>query len=880
MASEIRQTAEDIFHAACTLPAEDRPAFLERVCGGDLHLREEVEELLRHDSETEGFLAIPPAMGAGRQMAERALARETQPDSLRSELLAAEPDEQGMIGPYRIIEKLGQGAMGVVYLGEEASGRRVAIKVLPKDIHLDRDRLARFDREARMLEELRSLKHPNIAEIFNQVDIDGRPCIILEYVPGRTLAEVLDAGPLALPEALRLALQIADGLKAAHLKRIIHRDLKPANIKITPEGQVKILDFGLAKHFHPELSEGSAAGRPTRSMSLTDSGIVLGTPAYMSPEQWNGGALDHRADLWAFGCLLYEMLTGKHPFARATRAETMKAVLHDPPDWQALPAETPLRIQNLLRQCLRKEVGARLGDPAEAFHEIAGSMHLEGSTLSLLLRSWTWKLNKRMVAAFSAGAVILVLLGIGRYTPLFDPLLRPKKEMTIRLTRESDLASILRDNLKGTDAGLIRAPLYPGKHASQELLDTEEWRRVKDNRENSAVLAAVIEALKSRIASEPGSAQLQAILAQAHLFRFYLSGEAGEKDRAAEAARQAQRLLRETGSSDQLAVDLAVGNVLLALEKHQEAIDIFEKARARHPDDPDLLLGLAMARDSAGDEAGEVEKIYQSAIDARRKKQPGAEWEEQNELGWFYYDDGRYDRAADCWREVVRLNPLSPTGYLNLGNALFQQGCFTAAVTQYQQSIATGGETVEARTSLGAVHFFLGNFRESIAELEQVTGGGEAGRTASRLTAWGNLGDSYAAAGRQTDAAAAYRVALELIDGFLRQFPNDYEKTAYRAEIVARLAALEPAGGWEDPRPAIDRIVAAQPDCLSCLGSAVIVYHLRRQDDQAARLASQAVAQGLSPVYLAANPELISLRRRKQFVPIVAEAAKRQSNCR
>src|SRR5512139_1273204 len=213
---------------------------------------------------------------------------------------------------YEITSQLGKGGMGEVYQAKDQKlGRDVAIKVLPDEFARDTDRVARFQREAKLLA---SLNHPNIAAIYGLESSEGINFLVLELVEGDTLADRIKAGPIPVEESLKLALQIAEALEAAHEKGVIHRDLKPANIKVTPEGKVKILDFGLAKAYAGEQTESSLSASPTLSNLATQQGIILGTAAYMSPEQARGKSVDKRADVWAFGCVLFEMLTGRLAF--------------------------------------------------------------------------------------------------------------------------------------------------------------------------------------------------------------------------------------------------------------------------------------------------------------------------------------------------------------------------------------------------------------------------------------------------------------------------------------------------------------------------------------------------------------------------------------
>jgi len=258
------------------------------------------------------------------------------------------------ISHYKVLEKIGEGGMGEVYRAEDTNlSREVAIKVLPEQFTKDLQRLARFEREAKLLA---SLNHPNIAAIYGLEEADGVRFLALELVPGETLQERVAKGPLPVEEALEICRQIAEGVEAAHEKGVIHRDLKPANVKVTPEGKVKILDFGLAKAFEDETPVTDISQSPTLTEEMTRAGVILGTAAYMSPEQAKGKSVDKRADVFAFGAVLYELLTGKRAFEGETITETIAAVLKSEPDWEKLPSDTPWRIQDLLRKCLTKEL--------------------------------------------------------------------------------------------------------------------------------------------------------------------------------------------------------------------------------------------------------------------------------------------------------------------------------------------------------------------------------------------------------------------------------------------------------------------------------------------------------------------------------------------
>jgi Tol biopolymer transport system component len=273
------------------------------------------------------------------------------------------------LGPFEIAGAIGAGGMGEVYQAHDTKlGRDVAIKVLPEAFAHDPERLSRFQREAKMLA---ALNHPNIATIFGLEHSDDTHYLVMELVPGDTLQQrVKRDGPVPVEEALVIAKQIAEALEAAHEKGIIHRDLKPANVKLTPEGKVKVLDFGLAKAFAGDTSTEDMSNSPTLSMAATMQGVILGTAAYMSPEQAKGKAVDKRTDIFAFGAVLYELLTGKAAFHGDDVTDILGAVLRMEPDWNQLPEATPASIRTLLRRCLRKDKRQRISDATDVRIEI------------------------------------------------------------------------------------------------------------------------------------------------------------------------------------------------------------------------------------------------------------------------------------------------------------------------------------------------------------------------------------------------------------------------------------------------------------------------------------------------------------------------------
>jgi serine/threonine-protein kinase len=345
------------------------------------------------------------------------------------------------IGAYEIAAQIGAGGMGEVYRARDTQlGRDVAIKVLPANFVNDPERLSRFQREARMLA---ALNHPNIATIYGLEQTSGVACLVMELVPGETLAERVKAGPVPVEDALKIAAQIAEALEAAHEKSIIHRDLKPANVKVTPEGKVKVLDFGLAKAFEGDSASEDMSNSPTLSRAATIQGVILGTAGYMSPEQARGKATDKRTDIWAFGCVLYELLTGKQAFTGEDITEILASVVKSEPDWAALPSNISPSIRVLLRRCLRKDRRQRAPDAAILRIEIEDVLAAKDSGTTFGVPVASSKLLWAIGAVATAFAIIAVvaLWGWWRATRPVEQALRPLVRLDVDLGPDVSLGS-------------------------------------------------------------------------------------------------------------------------------------------------------------------------------------------------------------------------------------------------------------------------------------------------------------------------------------------------------------------------------------------------------------------------------------------------------
>ena len=381
------QQIEGIFQDALEREPQERASFLDRACGDDSSLRQKLDALLRAHESARSFLQSPASLPCSGEVRG-----------------AAPPELVGRhLGSYELKMHVGSGGMGDVYRARDTQLRRdVAIKILPHEFSRDPDKVARFQREAVAFA---ALNHPNIAAIHDLDEINGTRFLVLEFVEGETLAARLKRGPLSVRQAIDICRQVAAGLEAAHAKGVHHRDLKPDNIQITPDDRVKLLDFGLAKM----LASENETEAPHRNLTQwnTNPGMIMGTAPYLSPEQARGQQPDKRSDIWAFGCVMFEALTGTPAFPGATMMDVFIAILKSEPDWTLLPPELPSSVQSLLRRCLQKESRQRLPEIAHA-RMVLEDVLAEGPlpiARSNAIPSWKIAISVAILAAAVAAAV-------------------------------------------------------------------------------------------------------------------------------------------------------------------------------------------------------------------------------------------------------------------------------------------------------------------------------------------------------------------------------------------------------------------------------------------------------------------------------------------
>jgi serine/threonine protein kinase len=403
-----------LYHAALARDPAERLGFLRDACAGNESLLQQVESLLGYADPATQVMKTSALLGGGHFA-----------ETIGSDVPAMIGRQ---IGPYTIESLIDVGGMGEVYCARDTRlGRQVAIKILSGAFTADQARRARFEREARLLA---ALNHQNIAQVHGLEEADGLQALVMELVPGVTLAELIESSPgndsgtpgaLTIDQALGIGRQVVEAVEAAHEKGVLHRDLKPANIRVTPDGLVKVLDFGLAKAFAIDRAVGAPSEpSPPAAAPVTGDGAILGTVNYMSPEQTRGLPVDKRTDIWAFGCVLYEMLTGRRPFQGLTRADTLAAILEREPDWEALPATTPVRLRELLHRCLTKDPRRRLRDIGDARWDLE-SLESEGTQLSRMEAAGPRARGRAWMALAALAASITIATAAFRATPVPIP---------------------------------------------------------------------------------------------------------------------------------------------------------------------------------------------------------------------------------------------------------------------------------------------------------------------------------------------------------------------------------------------------------------------------------------------------------------------------
>ena len=965
MTPERWHNIEPLLNEALDLSPDKRNEFLTNACNGKQSLRLEIEALLAQEERAHSFIEEPilPLPNDLKQM--------MQEEPPKPALTTA-PLTGKQLGKYKIRSLLGKGAMGEVYLAYDAGlDREVALKFLPPDVARDPEQTERFKREARTLAKLEN--HPNIAVIHDLELSEPTPFLVLEYVPGQTLAERLQQGAMPLAEALPLFQQIAAALTEAQKRGIIHRDLKPANIKITPDGRAKVLDFGLAKILGHQAQTADLPEPQfvtTRSFWTTDRQVIMGTVPYMSPEQTRGLPLDQRTDIWAFGCVLFESLTGQRPFRGGDTFDLFHAIRTHEPDWQLLPANTTEGIRNLLRQCLRKEPETRLASAREAFALLLlAEQGKQTRTSPFRLRLIRWK--KQLVLAI----VTSLMLGVGvayrqplqtRITTLWAtqtplPLIPKDKALVILPFKEAGsamkedkvgrgLAKTLQEILasiadlrvlpfiEATQANLANAsPQQVIKSLGVNLLLSGEVQRdgealaihywVQDQQGRrvlsgavkghsneysklqnelaaqvakslqlnpanlqttvrfknqaseepylqavnllqtdltSESLQAVITSLLTLRQQEGESARVLATLSQAYFQKALLTANgkmASEAVSLAERAVQADAIERNNSATTIIPeIEITRGQALIFLRDFKRAIESFQRVRKVQLANLDAIFGLARAY-QYNEQWQEAEETYQSAAVIYWPNH----WLSHNELGAFYFDQGRYEKALQEWQKTLALNADSTSGYVNIGNVYIRLGQFGLADNFFDQAarkLAVNAQTSEdICIGWGTAQFYLKNYQR--AE-ELYREGLQLNQEMPIL--WANLGDALRyLPNKEQEAFKAYSTALSLIqEPQLRPVAQSHV-----AELVAKRSRLsnneeankiQALAEGQKAQQLIGRALRSEPQNIEVLTSAILVYELTNDRDKALDYLKQAWQQVPSLAELEHHPDLEKLR--------------------
>jgi serine/threonine protein kinase/tetratricopeptide (TPR) repeat protein len=720
------------------------------------------------------------------------------------------------IAHYRITGELGQGGMGRVYRAVDTKlNREVAIKVIHKQFGGDPIWRARFAREAQVLA---SLNHPNVAAIYGLEE----NAIVMELVPGQTLAERLSDGAFPVEEALRVCGQVAEGLAAAHRKDITHRDIKPANIKVTPDGRVKILDFGLARLTREMQTEGRT--QAITVTALTNAGGIVGTPAYMSPEQLRNEVLDSRTDIWAFGCVLWELLQGHPPFYRMSLAETIATVLKSEPEWEVLPEKTPSPVRDLLRDCLQKDLHLRLQDIEEARKRIEGALHApiigtmprsNRAVDSLAVLPFVNTSGDPQMEYLSDGLTENIIFCLSQVAHLRvvsrSAVFRYKgrSDEVLEIGRALGVGAVLSGKvLQRGETLLISAELVDVKSGWQRW-GAQYRRKVEDIFVTEEELAKEIsENLRVKLTPQSDNQLAKRYTENVEAYHLYLKGRFYWAKRTEEGLQKSIQYFRQAIELDPTYAlayaGVAEGYVPLAVYCHVAPKDGCPKARAAALAALEIDPQLAEARTVLGAglafydwDVPNAEKELRQAIDLNPKYARA-----RQSLAEVLTICGRFDEAKVEARRALDLDPLA----LSLNAFMSMTYYFTR---EYDKAIDYGRTTVEMDPSFFPGYFYMGlayqmagRFDEASIALQKAK---ELSHNCTLMLA--SLGGVFAACGQQEEAR-------KILDELEQMRHRKYVSQVFVAAILAALGEIEGAlasleAAYEDRCTWLPRCLAA-----------------------------------------------------------------------
>ncbi len=718
------------------------------------------------------------------------------------------------LGHYEILSPLGEGGMGQVYRARDTTlDRDVAIKVLPEDFASDPARLARFEREAKLLA---SLNHPNIATIFGFEESDGVHFIAMELVEGQSLAERIEAsGRIDVDEALETARRIALALEAAHEAGVIHRDLKPANVQVAPDGTVKVLDFGIAKVQEPEGS--SDLSQSPTAMLPTATGVIMGTAPYMSPEQARGQPVDKRTDIWSFGCVLYEMLTGDRAFERGTHADTLSAILGHDPGWDDLPADVPTTVRTLVIRTLQKNANRRLRDIGDARLEIedaidhrvglrvarpsrggaGGAVDMDtGHIDSIAVLPLTNLSNDIEQEYFSDGMTealitdlakiralkVISRTSVMRYKGSDKPLPEIARELGVKGIVEGSV-------LRAGDRVRITAQLIDA--ASDTHLWAESYDRELRNilSLQGEVAHAIAQEVKVKLTPQEETRLVSKSTVNPAAHEAYLKGRYFWNQRGPGLKKSIELFERALVHDEHYApayAGLADAYALLGFYAYAPPREVMLKAKAAALKALEIDEHLAEAHASLGYiymtfewERDKAVRELQRALELNPSYGPAHIW-----YGVWLWSAGRLEEADAEFRRGLERDPLSAVIHTHLGIGLMLAHKYAEASQQLLQGLELDPDDAVARASLGLAYHFQSRFEDGIRELQRAVD--SSGRRAWPL---GTLGMVYAANGY---AEEAQTVLSELKD----RAQKEYIDAVWVASIHALLGEKDGAFEW------------------------------------------------------------------------------------
>lgn len=700
---------------------------------------------------------------------------------------------------YRVIEKIGAGGMGVVFRAhDEHLDRDVALKVLSPRTGVESSTRKRFHKEALALSKI---NHPNIATIHDFGTEDGADFLVEEFIEGRSLDAVLTRGPLLEKEVIHLALQLTEGLAAAHKDGIVHRDLKPSNLRITPDGRLKIVDFGLAIILRREVSATAI------TESLTETNAIAGTLPYMAPEQLLGRNVDPRTDIWAAGCVLYEMATGHRPFA-GSGISLSDAILHRPPTpISELNPAISTALDRLIQKCLDKDPDRRY----QSAEEIVVDLQRAASTpIATGLRL---KLKHSLFAlVFAAAVTVVIAIGMGVKTTILG-------KWSGKQARKS----------------ATQGQTVPHESYLVGMKQLERW-------DKSASLETAISSFEQTVKANPDFALGFSALGEAYWAKYRLDHDARWLDSAEINSRRAAEL-----NAQLPAVFVTLARVHNGKGQYNLALEEVQRALKLAPLDPDALLAEATVYASM-ERRLEAENIYKRAAALRPQY-----WGGYYELGVFYFRTQRYADAAAEFEHVLQLTPDNAVAHATLGAVLQLLGKLTEAEARLKESISLQ-PSYAAFTNLGVLYYTQRRWAESAATTRNALA-----INANDWSAWSNLGLAYEWMGRKSDAEEAFRNEVVRLEELAKVRSDDASVQVNLGVLYSRQQLREKALAM------IEAALARSPEDPAILVSAGEAYENLGDRNRALKLVTQAMVKGWTLAQLENDPGQQQLLRDPRF---------------